>query len=91
MPPVFVAALKACNVFINNSFDLTIEELKTIQETATEFNVTLCRNFATTAGLLNSPWVQTPYELLSEIRYQACVPFGPGGMPFQIPTIKVHI
>jgi len=35
VPPVFMAALKASNVFINHSFDLTIEELKTIQETAT--------------------------------------------------------
>ena len=84
VPPVFMAALKACNVFINHSFDLTIEELKTISETATECHVTLCRNFATTPELLNSPWVQTPYELVSEIRYQACVPFGQGGMPFQI-------
>ncbi len=84
VPPVFMAALKASNVFINHSFDLTIEELKIIQETATEFNVTLVRNFATTTELLNSPWVQTPYELVSEIRYQACVPFGHGGMPFQI-------
>jgi hypothetical protein len=84
VPPVFMAALKASNVFINNSFDLTIEELKTIQETATEYKVTLVRNFATTPELLNSPWVQTPYELVSEIRYQACVPFGSGGMPFQI-------
>jgi hypothetical protein len=84
VPPVFMAALKASNVFINHSFDLTIEELKTIQETATEYNVILCRNFATTPGILNSPWAQTPYELVSEIRYQACVPFGQGGMPFQI-------
>lgn len=84
VPPVFMAALKASNVFINYSFDLTIEELKSIQEAATEYNVTLCRNFAGTPGLLNSPWVQTPYELVSEIRYQACVPFVSGGMPFQI-------
>ncbi len=84
VPPVFMAALKACNVFINNSFDLTIEELKIIQETATELGVTLGRNYATTPGLLNSPWVQTPYELVSEIRYQACVPFGKGGMPYEI-------
>jgi hypothetical protein len=84
VPPVFMAALKASNVFINHSFDLTIEELKTIQEAATEHRVILCRNFATTPGLLNSPWAQTPYELVSEIRYQACVPFGSGGMPFQI-------
>lgn len=84
VPPVFMAALKASNVFINNSFDLTIEELKIIQETATEYGVTLGRNFATTAELLNSPWVQTPYELVSEIRYQASVPFGMGNMPYQI-------
>ena len=84
VPPVFMAALKACKVFINNSFDLTIEELKIIQETATEYGVTLGRNYATTPGLLNSAWVQTPYELVSEIRYQACVPFGKGGMPYEI-------
>ena len=84
IPPVFMAALKACKVFINNSFDLTIEELKKIQETATECGVTLSRNYATTPGLLNSPWVQTPYELVSEIRYQATVPFGTGGMPYEI-------
>jgi hypothetical protein len=84
VPPVFMAALKACKIFINNSFDLTIEELKIIQETATEYGVTLGRNYATTPGLLNSPWVQTPYELVSEIRYQACVPFGKGGMPYEI-------
>jgi hypothetical protein len=84
VPPVFMAALKASHVFINHSFDLTIEELKIIQETATEYNVKLCRNFATTPGLLNSPWAQTPYELVSEIRYQACVPIGSGGMPFEV-------
>jgi len=84
VPPVFLAALKASNVFINNSFDLTIEELKVIQETATEYGVTLGRNFATTAGLLNSPWAQTPYELVSEIRYQACVPIGSGSLPYTI-------
>jgi hypothetical protein len=84
VPPVFLAALKASNVFINCSFDLTIEELKSIQEAATEHNVKLCRNFVTTPGLLNSPWAQTPYELVSEIRYQACVPFGSGGMSFEI-------
>lgn len=84
VPPVFMAALKACDVFINHSFDLTIEEFKSIQEAATEHGVILCRNFATTPELLNSPWVQTPYELVCEIRYQACVPFGSGGIPYQI-------
>lgn len=82
IPPVFMAALKASDIFINCSYDLTIEELKPIQEAATEYGVTLCRLFATTPGLLNSPWVQTPYELQCEIRYQACVPLGRGGMPY---------
>ncbi|MBI5440705.1 MAG: hypothetical protein HY900_05765 [Deltaproteobacteria bacterium] len=84
VPPVFLAALKASDVFINNSFDLTIEELKVIQETATEYGVRLGRNFATTPGLLESAWAQTPYELVSEIRYQATVPFGNGGMPYSL-------
>lgn len=70
VPPVMLAALKASKVFINCSFDLTIEEHKVIQETATECQVTLCRLMATTVGLLNSPWAQTPYELVSEIRYR---------------------
>jgi hypothetical protein len=84
VPPVFLAAERAADVFINNSFDLTIEELKIIQETATEYGVTLCRNYATTVGLLNSPWVQTPYELVTEIRYEAAKMFGKGGMPYLI-------
>ncbi len=91
VPPVFMAALKVSNVFINHSFDLTIEELKIIQETATEYNVTLVRNFATTPELLNSPWAMTPYELVSEIRYQACTAFH-AGLPFQITDEKgTHI
>jgi len=84
VPPVFLAAERACDVFINNSFDLTIEELKIVQETATEYGVTLCRNYGTTVGLLNSPWLQTPYELVKEIRYEAAKVFGTGGMPFVI-------
>jgi hypothetical protein len=84
VPPVFMAALKACNVFINHSFDITIEEQKSIQDAATEHGVTLCRNMASTVGLLNSPWAQTPYELVSEIRYQAAATFGQGGMPYEI-------
>lgn len=71
VPPVLLAAERSCDVFINNSFDLTIEEFKIIQETATEYGVTLCRNYGTTVGLLNSPWLQTPYELVKEIRYEA--------------------
>ena len=84
IPPVFMSALKASDVFINCSFDLTIEELKEIPNAATDFDVRLSRLMATTAELLNSPWAQTPYELVSEIRYQACVPFKNGGMPYEL-------
>ena len=42
VPRLFLAALKACDVFINCSFDLTVEELNIIQDTALEHNVTLC-------------------------------------------------
>ena len=64
VPPVFMAALRSCNVFINHSFDLTTEELKEITNAATECGVTICRNFVVTPGILNSPWAQTPYELV---------------------------
>jgi len=84
VPPVFLAALRASDVFINNSFDLTVEEIKAVMETATEYNVTLCRNYATTTGLLNSPWVQTPYELPTEIRYEESKFFGDGNLPFWV-------
>lgn len=84
IPPVFLAALIASDVFINCSFDLTIEEQPEIQRAAMENNVVLCRNFATTVGLLNSPWAQTPYELVTELRYQTALPFGKGGADYVI-------
>lgn len=84
MPPLFMEALKVSDVFINTSFDLTTEEFKQIHKTAKEYNVRYIRLFATTKELWNSPWVQTPHELVSEIRYQAAVPFGNGGMDFEI-------
>jgi hypothetical protein len=38
----------------------------------------MVRNFATTASLLCTAWAQTPYELVSEIRYQASLPIKEG-------------
>jgi hypothetical protein len=38
----------------------------------------MVRNMATTAPLLCTAWARTPYELVSEIRYQAAVPIEPG-------------
>jgi len=82
IPPLFDAALKACNVLIIHSFDLTTEEFP-IGRKAVEHGVTLVRNFATTSSLLNSTWAQTPHELVSQIRYQVSTLFEEG-KPFQL-------
>src|SRR5512139_3137954 len=71
IPPVYMAALKACDVFISHSFDLTTEEFYPIREEAVKHGVALVRNFATTPSLLNTAWAQTPSDLVAEIRYQA--------------------
>ncbi len=78
LPPVVKSALAACDVFINNSFDITFEELVEFKQFVWERNVIMVRNFATTAPLLCTAWAQTPHELVSEIRYQASLPFEEG-------------
>ena len=77
-PPVLKAALTACDVFINNSFDIVWEELLDFRQFCHEQKMLMVRNFATTAPLLCTAWAQTPYELVSEIRYQASTPFKEG-------------
>ena len=84
VPPVFLAALRAADVLIKHTSDLTTEEFRIIHDMAREYGTIVCRNFASTAGLLNSPWAQTPYELVSEIRYEAAIPLGSGNLPFVI-------
>lgn len=75
LPPVAREAIKACDVLINHSFDIVIEENVEFRELCYESyakkGLVMVRNFATTAPLLCTPWAQTPYELVSEIRYQA--------------------
>jgi hypothetical protein len=83
IPPVYMAALKACDVVISHSFNLTTEEFHALRETATEHGVALVRNLATTPSLLNTAWAQTPYELVAQIRYQACTVFQ-AGLPFEL-------
>lgn len=94
VPPIVKAAIEACDVLINNSFDLVVEEImefrnlfaakKASQEGSSEGRqLILVRNFATTAPLLCTAWAQTPHELVSEIRYQASVPFKVG-TPWQL-------
>ena len=78
IPPVVKAALKGCDVLINHSFDLIVEEISEFRSLITELGFIMVRNFATTAPLLCTEWAQTPHELVSEIRYQASVPFKEG-------------
>ena len=78
VPPVVREALKGCHVMINNSFDLVFEEIVEFKNLVADFGFIMVRNFATTAPLLCTPWAQTPYELISEIRHQASLPFREG-------------
>jgi hypothetical protein len=78
LPPVVKAALKACDLMINHSFDIVFEEMVELKKLLWDRNIIMARNFATTASLLCTPWARTPHELVSEIRYQASVPFKEG-------------
>jgi hypothetical protein len=73
-PPVVKAAMSASDVVINFCFDLNTEEIVEFREYIKERKFRMVRNFATTASLLCTAWAQTPYELVSEIRYQASLP-----------------
>ena len=77
-PPVAKAALAACDVIINHSFDIVYEEITEFRQFVSEQKIPMVRNFATTAPLLCTAWAQTPYELVSEIRHQASLPFKEG-------------
>ena len=78
IPPVVRAALMGCDVLINHSFNLVTEEIMELRNLLEKSNLIMVRNFATTAPLLCTAWAQTPHELVSEIRYQASVPFKEG-------------
>jgi hypothetical protein len=83
LPPVVKAAYNACDVFINHSFDIVVEEITEFRQLMTVGKALMVRNFATTAPLLCTAWAQTPHELVSEIRYQASLAFK-GGLPWQL-------
>lgn len=87
VPPVVKGAMCGCDVLINHSFDLVTEEMMELREVMFERGVIIVRNFATTAPLLCTAWAQTPYELVSEIRYRASVPFR-AELPFQLTDAK---
>jgi hypothetical protein len=82
-PPIAKAAIAACDILINNSFDLVTEEHVEYREWINEQKIVLVRNFATTAPLLCSKWALTPYELVSEIRHRASAAFK-SGLPWQM-------
>lgn len=72
-PPIVKAAIGASDIFINNSFDLTFEEIVELKQFLWDNKKIMVRNFATTAPLLCTAWAQTPQELVNEIRYQAAL------------------
>ena len=76
--PVIKAAIPGCDILINHSLNLVTEEMGEFRDYVDEHKVKMVRNFASTAPLLCSYWAQTPYELVSEIRYQASIAFRPG-------------
>jgi hypothetical protein len=79
VPPVVASAMRAADVIISHAVDLTYEEeLREIPDILEERNIRYARNMATTASLLTSNWGLTPYELVSEIRLQACALAKPG-------------
>ena len=79
VPPVVASAMRAADVIISHAVDLTYEEeLREIPDILEERNIRYARNMATTASLLTSNWGLTPYELVSEIRVQACALAKPG-------------
>jgi len=83
IPPLVKAALKGCDLLINHSFDLVHEEIIELKSLLEKGGLFMVRNFATTAPLLCTAWAQTPHELVSEIRYQASLPFKEG-LPWQL-------
>ena len=77
-PPVVKAAMEASDVMINNTLDLSFEELIEFKRFTWDKKKLMVRNFATTAPLLGTAWAQTPHRLVSEIRYQAARLIEPG-------------
>lgn len=77
-PPVVKGAMSGCDILINHSFNLVTEEITAFRSYIAEHKIKMVRNFATTTPLLCTAWAQTPHELVSEIRYQASLPFKAG-------------
>jgi hypothetical protein len=70
-PPIVKSAMAASDVMINNTLDLSFEDLLEFKRFTWEKKKLMVRNFATTASLLGTDWARTPHRLVNEIRYQA--------------------
>lgn len=86
-PPIAKGAIAACDVLIMNSFDIVTEENVEYRDWINKNKIRLVRNFATTAPLLCSDWALTPYELVSEIRYQVSTNFRIG-LPWKMTDVN---
>ncbi len=82
-PPVVKAAMAAADVMINNTLDLSFEDLVEFKRFTWDEKRLMVRNFATTAPLLATAWARTPYRLVNEIRRQAALLIEPGS-PFSL-------
>ena len=72
-PPIVKAAMAASDIMINNTLDLSFEEIVEFKQFTWNEKKLFVRNFATTSSLLGTNWAQTPQELVNEIRYQAAL------------------
>jgi hypothetical protein len=82
-PPVVKAAMAASDVMINNTLDLSFEELIEFKRFTWDQKRLMVRNFATTGPLLGTAWARTPHRLVGEIRYQAALLIE-AGKPFRL-------
>jgi hypothetical protein len=76
-PPVVKAAIREADLLINHSNNLVTEEIAEFRYYLEEAQTWMIRNFASTAPLLNTAWAQTPWELVSQIRYQSSLAIRP--------------
>ncbi len=70
--------MRASDITINNTLDISQEEIVEFKQFVWNEKKLFVRNFATTSSLLNTTWAQTPHELVNEIRYQATLPIKEG-------------
>lgn len=76
-PPVVKSAIRNADIMINHSNNLVTEEIAEFRYYLEEAQTWMVRNFASTAPLLCTAWAQTPWELVSEIRYQSSLDIRP--------------